>query len=302
MRTPSFFLVGAPKSGTTALNQYLKQHPEIYMPDIKDVSFFGSDLRFSGGRITEEKYLAAFAKAEGQRQVGESSVWYLYSTRAAEEIQRFSPGAQIIAMLRNPVDMLYAQHSTFLYNCNEDIADFAEALDAEEDRKGGSRIPKTAHFVAGLFYRETARYAEQIKRYFDTFGREHVHIIIYDDFKRDTRGAFRQTLAFLGVDPDVQVELEIINANKVVMNRRLQQFLTAPPPLLVSAYAAIVPRSIQGRFMRRLRYANVKHKPRAPLDPLLRSRLQAELAPEVERLSDLLGRDLTFWCAAPSLA
>jgi hypothetical protein len=302
MRIPSFFIVGAPKSGTTALNHYLKQHPEIFVPDMKDVSFFGSDLCFTGERITKEQYIGAFSRANGERQVGESSVWYLYSKRAAAEIKRFSPGARIIAMLRNPVDMLYAQHSTFLYNCNEDIVDFEQALNVEEARKRGMRIPKTAHFVAGLFYRETVKYVEQVKRYFDVFSRENVHIIIYDDFKTDTDGAFKQTLQFLGVNPNFQVEPEIINSNKVVLNRRVQEFLVAPPPFLVSAYVAIMPRSLQGRFIRRLRYANARHTQRSPLDPDTRQRLQAEFSPEVERLSELLGRDLMFWCGARNTA
>ena len=86
-------------------------------------------------------------------------VWYLYSKLAAEEINAFSPAASIIVMLRNLVDMLYAQHSEFIHNYNEEIDDFEAALDAEEDRKQGKRLPKTVHLVEWLFYRETAQQA-----------------------------------------------------------------------------------------------------------------------------------------------
>src|SRR5581483_10240451 len=159
IRRPDFFIVGAPKSGTTALSEYLKPHPQIFIPDIKDVSFFGSDLYFTMPRITAEEYAAAFAAARDELRVGEASVWYLYSKCAAAEIKEYSPDASIIIMLRNPVDMLYAQHSEFLYNCNEDIPDFGAALEAEAERKRGRRVPARAHLVQGLFYRETARYS-----------------------------------------------------------------------------------------------------------------------------------------------
>src|SRR3989339_415720 len=137
MRKPDFFIVGAPKSGTTAMCTYLKQHPEIFMPEKKESHFFGTDLN-SPRFIRDKKiYLSLFSKAKDERRVGESSVWYLYSKKAASEIKEFSPSASIIIMLRNPVDMLYSQHSQFLYNGNEDIACFEEALNAEQDRRRG---------------------------------------------------------------------------------------------------------------------------------------------------------------------
>jgi len=296
MKQPNFFIVGAPKSGTTALNEYLKQHPQIFIPEIKDVSFFGSDLHFISPRITREQYMQAFTGVANEERIGEASVWYLYSKRAAAEIKAFCPSASIIAMLRNPVDMLYAQHSEFLYNCNEDISDFATAIDAEEDRKRGLSIPRKAHLVEGLFYRETAKYGEQIERYFRMFGRENVHIIIYDDFKRDTQAVFKQTLQFLGVNPDFRPRLKIINPNKVVRSRRIMEFLVDPPQFLTSAYQAIAPQRLHGHFLIRLRRLNTRYRQRPPIDPDLRRRLQAEFRTEVECLSELLGRDLTGWC------
>lgn len=295
---PDFFIVGAPKCGTTAMNRYLRQHPQIFMPEKKDISYFGADLKFGRERITCAEYLALFRDANGATRIGESSVWYMYSRMAAEEIKSFSPSASIIVMLRNPVDMLYAQHSQFLYNCNEDIADFETALEAEPDRKQGKRIPRQSHFVEGLFYRETVKYTEQLLRYFDVFGHRNVHVILYDDFKQDTAKAYKDTLLFLGADPSFQPSFEVINPNKTLRNRRLQELLVAPPPLLTKIYKKVMPPSLQGHLMKRLKRMNTQHTKRSALDPELRQRLQVEFQPEVQRLANLLGRDLSSWSSS----
>src|SRR6266545_5937438 len=159
MRRPDFFIVGAPKCGTTALNDYLKDHPEIFISARKELHFFGSDLVFRGPRrITEQEYLSFFAPARHEKRLGEASVWYLYSQQAAAEIKAFSPAARIIIMLRNPVDMMYSLHSQRLYNGRETISDFAKALATEEmhGRKEWDR--KGALNAVGFSYREAATY------------------------------------------------------------------------------------------------------------------------------------------------
>src|SRR5690349_1767485 len=275
-RKPDFFIVGAPKCGTTAMNEYLRQHPHVFMANRKDTIFFGSDLNFLQPRISRESYQLLFRGANGAQRVGETSVWYLYSKKAAEEIQAFSPDARIVVMLRNPVDMLYAQHSEFLYNLNEDISSFEEALDAEEDRKQGKRIPRQAHLVEGLFYRETVKYAEQLERYFAVFGRDKVHVIIFDDFKRDTPRTFCETLNFLNVDSSFRPEFRVINRNKTFRHRPLQRFFMAPPILLTQILNKITPYPLQGHFFVRLLKLNTRYVDRPSLDPSLRKRLQAE--------------------------
>lgn len=296
MRIPDFFIVGAPKSGTTALYTYLRQHPEIFMPERKESHFFGTDLHSPLFIREKEQYLLLFSGAGDEKRIGESSVWYLYSKKAASEIREFSPCADIIIMLRNPVDMLYSQHSQFLYNGNEDIACFEEALDAEEDRKHGLRVPPGVHFVESLFYRKTVKYTEQVRRYFDIFGREHVHIIIYDDFEGNVSGAYRECLRFLGVTEDFRPEFKIINSNKRVRSNALRNFLQNPPRIVKSFGRLFVSHSRHQKLLKDLTSFNKKYESRPPMDAGLRRKLQAEFAPEVERLSGLLKRDLSHWC------
>jgi hypothetical protein len=299
---PDFFIVGAPKCGTTALYEYLRRHPGVFMPFHKEPLYFGSDLHPRYGRMREEDYLALFRDAKPGQRVGEASAWYLYSRTAAGEIKAFAPEAQIIVMLRDPVEMMYAQHSQLLFNVQEEIADFGEALDAEPQRKRGERLPAGPVRVENLFYRDAAHFAGQLERYYACFGRDQVHVIVHDDLRADTPGEYRRVLEFLGVDPDVTPDFETANPNKTVRSRLLQRIVYHPPGPL----RRIIPWLRRFPLVHRLRgavlAANSRQEPRRPLDPELRRRLSAEFAPEVSRLGELLGRDLSHWSAPAGTA
>jgi len=295
MRKPDFFIVGAPKCGTTAMNDYLQAHPEVFIPAKKEIHFFGADLQFQRPRVTLPEYFSYFAAVQREKRVGESSVWYLYSQQAAAEIKAFSPTARIIIMLRNPVDMMYSLHSQRLYNDNEDLVNFEEALAAEADRRQGRRLYKNAFNTMGFFYRAAATYTPQVQRYFAVFGRDQVHVIIFDDFKEATAEVYRQTCEFLQVAPQFQPEFRIVNANKAVHSPALRSFLRYPPEPVrwVQQLWSLSP--VRLGLRSKIRQLNTRYESRPPMDRDLRRRLQAEFAPEVERLSALLGRDLSHW-------
>lgn len=295
MRKPDFFIVGAPKCGTTAMYTYLRQHPEIFMPDRKELHFFGSDFKSKFFIRDEATYLSFFSKAKNEKRIGEASVWYLYSKLAAKEIKDYCPSAKIIIMLRNPVDVLYSQHSQFLYNGNEDIDNFEEALNAEDDRKKGKRIPKGNHFVESLFYKETVKFTQQVKRYLDVFGRENVHIIIYDDFKNETERVYKQTLEFLGVNKEIVPVFEVVNPNKRTVSKLVRNIYINPDNFIRKLGKNFIPKSFRVFLLESLKKLNTKFESRPPMDKELRRRLQKEFTKEIEDLSNLLGRDLTFW-------
>jgi hypothetical protein len=213
MGRPNFFIVGAPKCATSALSEYLKQHPDVFMSEEKEPHYFCTDIKTPRGIVNEEKYLALFADSGDAKRSGEASVLYLYSENAASEIKAFSPEAKIIIMLRNPVDMMYSWHSERLYVGHETIEDFEAALEAEEDRKKGLWNPPCDYSVKVFFYRDIARFSAQVKRYFDVFGRNNVHVIIFDDLKKDIAKVYRNTLEFLEIDPTFQPEFPVVNPN-----------------------------------------------------------------------------------------
>jgi hypothetical protein len=276
---------------------YLKQHPDVFIPEKKELYFFGADLQvFNRPRITQAEYLAYFAPANRERRLGEGSVWYLYSRQAATELKAFCPTAWIIIMLRNPVDMMYALYSQHLYTGNEDIEDFATALQAEEARKQGLRLPKSRTMAGDLLYRDAARYTQQVQRYVDVFGWEQVHVVLFDDFVRDTARVYRNTCAFLDVDAGFQPAFRIINPNKRVRSRLLLYLLKSPSPTMQNLGEILLPDAIRRRVRWRLKRYNTRYESRAPMHQELRRRLQAEFVPEVEALSLLLKRDVTHWC------
>ncbi|MBI3796732.1 MAG: sulfotransferase [Deltaproteobacteria bacterium] len=296
MQKPDFFIVGAPKCGTTAMNDYLRQHPEIFLPAKKEIHFFGSELVFQKSRVTEEEYFSHYRAVREEKRIGEAAVWYLYSKRAAAEIKEFNPEARSIIMLRNPVDMMYSMHGQRLYNDNEDIRDFEEALAAEAERQQGRRLYKNAANLMGFFYRDIASYTPQVQRYFAVFGRDKVHVIIFDDFKSDTAQAYRATCEFLGVDPHFRPEFAVINPSKTVHNKTLRSFLRYPPPPASWLLKLLQRSPVRLGIRKRLRSLNTKYESRPPMNPELKRRLQVEFLPEVQQLGELLGRDLTHWC------
>jgi hypothetical protein len=295
---PDFFIVGAPKAGTTSLHDYLRQHPQIFMPAVKELNYFGSDRALRNTpRLTEAEYLRMFAKAPDGVRIGEASVSYLRSNLAAREIAAFSPGAQAIVMLRNPVEMMHAMHSELVFLGAEDLPDFSEAVAAEADRRHGRRIPAAVNSPRAVLYRDAATFSGQLERYFEALGRDRVHVIVFDDFQADTAAQVRDTFRFLGVDESFVPRMEIINPAKVPRLRVVQRLLQSPPGWLRGAARRVLPRTSRKRIYRGAQRLNARRRERAAMAPELRARLTAEFVPEVERLERLLGRDLSAWKA-----
>jgi hypothetical protein len=281
MVKPNFFMVGAPRCATTTMYTYLKQHPDIYLSLLKEPIYFGSDLTRQPLAVTDEaSYLGLFAGAGDARVIGEGSVFYLMSSRAAEELKQFSPSARILIMLRNPVDMMHSLHALYRRTGNDDLDDFDATLAAEADRAQGRRLPARCYFPEGLQYTRLARYAEPVARFLRVFGRDRVHVVVFDDLVRDPAGEYRRLLAFLGL-PDHPVELDVDKATELIRPVVLRQMRAASPEI-----------------RRKLKTGRDAHRgPRSrPVSPELRARLAAELMPDVAQLSQLLDRDLTHWC------
>lgn len=295
MKRPDFFIVGAFKAGTTAMYEYLRRHPQVFMPELKEPMYFGADLTPRYERMTEAQYLELFRGARPDQRAGEASPWYLYSSAAPAEIRAFNPDARIVIMLRNPVDVMHAQHSQMVFNAREDIADFAAALAAEDNRRHGRRVPATAIRPEALFYRHSVRFAEQVRRWLDVFGRERVHFIVFDDLVADPRAVWRGLLEFLDVDPAVEVDLAAYNPSRRARSGRLQRVLYNPPGPLRGLMGRLRRVALLHRLRDRAVSANSRRAARDDMHPELRRQLTREMAPQVAELGELIGRDLSAW-------
>jgi hypothetical protein len=295
VKRPDLFIVGAMKAGTTALYEYLRAHPQVFMCVPKEPLYFGSDLKPRFRRMTEAEYLDLFKAARPDQRAGEATPLYLSSTSAAQEIAAFAPDARIIIMLRNPVDVMHAQHGQVLFNDSEDIADFAAALAAEPERKRGERIPKTATRAAALHYRELVDFVPQVHRFLAAFDRSQVHFVVFDDFVADTAAEYRRVLEFIGVDPDVKVDFTVRNPSQAARSRVVQRLLFSPPRPLRWLYGRMRRLPFAHRVRDLIQHANSRRVERRRIDPDLRAALTAEFAPQVAELGEIIGRDLSAW-------
>ena len=304
---PNFFVVGAPKCGTTSLHEYLQRHPDAFMPFYKEPHYFGSDLqgsRFRQFRNQPERYLKLFRDVRGEKRIGESSPWYLASQRAAQEIHDYEPHAKIIIMLRNPVDMMYSMWSQFRYSGNEQIETFEEALSAEPERRQGKRIRRAAHCITGLFYQDMARFSDQVQRYFDCFGRENVKVVIFDDFKSDTATVYHSVLDFLEIDTSFETTFDIVNPNKEVRLEWLQRMIVSSGFSLMllkdrltylATTHSLAPYSYRTRAVKGVIAVYSKYERRSPLTAELRRTLSLQFQADIDTLSVMLDRDLSHW-------
>lgn len=303
---PDFVIPGAPRSGTTFMYEYLDQHPAIYMSPVKEPNHFATDLD-SGSYLDSlsfmrdrEQYLALYSGARPDQLTGEASTWHLYSKDAAANIKAANPETRIVIMLREPVAMLHSLHLRRVYGGSEDLKRFEDALGAEADRREGRRISPRARNIKGLFYREVGRYSEQVQRYLDQFGRDQVLVIVFEEFRADPAGAYRAVLGFLGVDPEFEPDFEVVNAGLSRRSWRLQQLLLSPAVVRTARF--VIPVRLRPAVGRTWDRINSRGEKPAPLDPNVARRLRDELQPDIERLEELIGRDLSRIWPTPGAA
>lgn len=293
---PHFFIVGAPKCGTTSMAQYLNQHPDIFVLR-GEPHFFGTDLEYNSPRLTPARYRALCRSTGGKPVCGDRSTWYLFSRNAAREIHAHNPHALIIAMLRNPAEMIHSLHAHhFQRGLRDDIEDLEAALAAEPDRRLGNRIPANVRFPESLYYSEIPRYSEQLQRYFDAFGRERVQVILFDDLKQAPARVYARTLDFLGVESGFRPDFDVHNASAPTPDS--WAYRTWKASTLRYRIRSLAPQRLYDRIrkMRRKRLAGAaRRQPRRPLDPAVRDRLDLQFAEEIDRLESLIDRDLSNW-------
>src|SRR5271155_3961542 len=207
-RVPDFFIVGHPKTGTTALYEMLRAHPQIFLPELKEPRFFASDLpspyqpRSFGGRAqTYEDYLALFDAARSEQLVGEGSTAYIWSHTAAGLIAEAQPAARIVAILREPASFLHSLHLQLLQHRSEEEPSLRKAIALEDERRQGRALTKVnEHWPQVLMYSERVRYVEQLRRYHAVFPPEQVLVLIYDDYRAENHATVRAVQRFLGVE------------------------------------------------------------------------------------------------------
>lgn len=293
---PNLFIVGAGKAGTFAMYHYLNQHPEVFMSPIKEPNYFGSDLLYRQRRITLDEYLAMFDGAQGKKAIGEASVRYLMSKSAPMEIASFSSDPRIVIMLRDPIEVLHSRHSQNVKCAVEDILEFKQAIEAEEERRQGLRIPAGAEVVNDLFYSDWIKFTEQCARYIAQFGRDRVSIILYDDFRKDPISCFRKLCTDIGVSDDFSPPPERINENKKIRSHFINRAAKGKiKPITLLSRILLPSANMRKAIKEQINKFNSISAKRIPLEHAFEYELRIRLSQEIDNLSQLIGRDLSHW-------
>jgi hypothetical protein len=302
-RAPDFFIVGHPKSGTSALFQMLRSNSRLHMPR-KEPSFFVPELWPAGWRKYAngiEDYLAYFDDASSEQLIGEATTAYLWSKHAAARIAEVQPDARIIAILREPASFLRSLHLQFVRSNVENESDLRNAIALDPARAEGKRLPPNSTRPQALVYAEHVRYVEQLRRYHAAFGRERVLVLIYEDFRADNERTIGEVLDFLDIESSAPVELIEANHASGVRSARIYDlvrsvYLGRSPTTrpVKAAIKAITPRRVRHEAVNAVNRMQRSSPP--PVDVELMRELRHRFKGEVESLSEYLDRDLvSFW-------
>lgn len=295
LRKPNLFIVGEPRSGTTALYNYLKEHPQIYFPKPKEPSHFATYFFEEYERIhkpreplrfkSKENYLKLY-EGRDEQYLGDASTKYLYSKEAAARIHKFNPDAKILAIFREPIDFLCSYHSRQLFLLNESEKNLIKALKLEKYRKKGKKLPEQVKTPSSLLYSKRLQYSEHIKRYLNHFPTDQIKIIIFEDFKRDNLKILSEIYEFLNLKREHIPKLRIYNKNKIVRSRKLIRI--KENPLFNSLLQKLFPHNLYIFVKKMMDQVAIEDKPSQPLNTKLKSYLKAKFRNNVKELNQIL--------------
>jgi len=293
MALPNLLIVGAAKSGTTSLHNYLNQHPSVFMCSPKEPHFLINneigEQRIPKGVLNVEDYKFLFKGASAMKYRGESSVMYLsFPEFAIKNINKYlSKNVKIIIMLRNPVERAYSGYQHVKrYNLMESLS-FEKALDQSENR-----YQNISNMTPASRYLELGMYFEQVKIFIEEF--DDVHVIIYDDYKNDFNSEIDNVFKFLDLDAFK------VNADEKHMVGGWQwkndwiKSLMMKKNLFKTALKFLLPfKSLRKSIMVNLKKGNTNKIEK--INPETEKWLKDYYRSDVEKLSLLLDKDLNDW-------
>ncbi|WP_299489565.1 sulfotransferase [Acaryochloris sp. IP29b_bin.137] len=298
---PNFVVIGAAKAGTTSLDRYLRQHPEIFICPINEPKFFcfeGEKLNYNypknvqwkyekipinNNAITDlESYQSLFSGVTTEKAIGEVSPIYLYlSEKTSMRIKEHIPNTKIIAILRNPVERAYANFTHLIRDELEPLTDFKDAINAEEERIKDNWWPF-------WHYKEHGFYYKQLCSYFEHFDHNQIKVYLYEDYVSNPSSLFNDLFHFLEVDDQVQIDTSSrYNVSGIPRSRSLYKVLETRNALTKSIRSLVPPK------IRQQIRSFVLSKP--PISTGTKQELIELYRSDILKLQDLIKRDLTEW-------
>lgn len=289
MILPNFFIVGAPKAGTTSLYHYLDGHPDIYMSNPKEVNFFSSEeierqkLYYKDFKVLSlEGYGKLFFQANGRKAIGEASVSYLFYREVPLKIKKLVPDAKIIILLRDPAERAFSHYLMDLRLGYTDL-DFYDIVFRSPQNRGRKIETFYQQYV------ELGFYYGQVGRYIDEFGASNVKVILSEELRENGPEVIRDLYVFLGVDesfqPDVATEH---NSFTMPRNGFVKLFYTSDPVRKV--FRSALPEKLQSFFRKNL-FTGIQPN----MSDKVKTHLRALYRNDLEKLEKLIGCDLRKW-------
>lgn len=215
MPLPDFLVAGAQKAGTTTLWAMLNQHPEVYVTRPKELHFF--DQHFDRG-ITW--YAEQFQPQNGERLVGEATPIYMTDPTYHKRMHEALPDARLLITLREPASRAYSHYWMMRAKGSEDLDTFESGLAAEEDRwQASPRLRMKWRFA----YQRRGLYAEQLRGLEGLYGRDRMHVLVFEEFIKAPQEAMHGVFDFLGVDAGVAAAVQLEHRKSSSGGRKAKQ-------------------------------------------------------------------------------
>ncbi len=276
---PNFLICGIQKGGTTSLYHYLREHPDIFLPAVKEVNFF--HLNYDKGRVWYETHFAPHAS---QRALGEVSPLYMWYPEVPERIQHLIPETRLIFMLRNPIDRAY---SNYWFNLSRSAQSSSQSFGEAIRSAYGQQ-----HYLSKGFY------IEQIERFLPLFPRENLHFIISEDLQRDTLKTVAACCRFLNVDDSYQPDTTSRHNVTLLPKSSIAKALYSLGGPVKKVVLPLTPKALRRATKSARKSAHgafFAPGKTPPMDETDRIYLREIFANHNQRLSEFLGRDLSGW-------
>ncbi len=288
MRNPDFLVVGAAKSGTTALWKYFQNHPQIFVTSdirFKELGYY-SDIY---GINDKDKYLEHFLEATENQMIGEVCHAYLSSPNSAQIIKREAPAAKIIIMLRNPAKRAFSLYNWMVMSGYEKAETFEEALQVEDDRISGKiSLSKQDHsFKNNYLYFNSGLYADQVERFYKAMGAENVKVYLYEDFKQNQNEVLNSICSFIGVD-EREFKLEEVNKSVSIKSARKQYYAYG----IKRGFNRLMSNAIGRAYANKILENNIVDDGKLKINKETYDTLMIKYKSDINRLSEIIKIDL----------
>lgn len=300
---PDFLIIGAGKSGTTSVDNYLKQHQDIFIPSRKEPNFFGYELKteedFRGSKevnyynnsVTDlNDYLKLFEGAKENQVIGETSNTYLYHNDAPERIKYYNPDMKLIAILRQPAERLWSRYMHLGRENKLPTKNFADCLDRDSIWWKRNDLIRE-----GMYFRN-------LSRYLDFFPASQIKVFLYDELNESNEKVLKDIFSFIGVSTDFEFSTDVrYNQSGLIKNNAINAVL-GPKGFIQNTVKTLLPKTQYQQLKRNegiqkmINTVRKKNLQKLELDYEIKKILTRDVyGDDLNKLQRLIDKDISHW-------